>query len=238
VLVACSSNGDNGASPTQPPADKPNVQATLPAGAPTQPGGAAVSDEPVAFQTADGVTFRGHLYAPAGARRKVAVLASTVPQSIWKAHAAAFAGQGLALLTFDPRGVGETGGTRSEAQLAADITLAVGFIKSRDYAQVYLIGIGAPMSTAAFTVAATQDLAGVGGLPAGGVTSQEIARVAEPKLFMAEENDRESVQNIDRLMAAAPGFKQKFVFQAGSGPSTDVLAIATVKQAILDFVNR
>ena len=196
-----------------------------------------MANESVAFMTDDGVTMRGHLYSAAGPKRKVLVLASTVAQSTWQPYVGELSAAGVALLTFDIRGVAETGGARNDARLAADLELAVRYIKSRDYPQVYLLGVGAPVSTAVFTVAATQDLAGVGGLPAGGNTSQEIAQVAEPKLFMAETSDQQSQQNIDRLMAAAPGFKQKLVFTADA-PSTDVLSVRAVRQAVLEFLAR
>jgi hypothetical protein len=239
ITLAC---GGSDEAPSDSKSPKTTPVATSSAGSPAvtpQATGATgqVTDEPIALQTEDGVTLRGHFFSAPGPRQRVLLIASTVAQTTWRPYMNEFTTKGVAVLSLDIRGVGETGGSRADPRLASDIDLAVRYLKSREYPLVYIVGIGAPVSTAVFTVATNQELAGVGGLPAGGNASQEIARVMEPKLFMAEESDTQSVQNIDRLMAAAPGFKQKLVFQA-SGSLTDVLAIPTVKQAIFDFLAR
>jgi hypothetical protein len=238
LLVAC--NGDDPPAQTADitPTAAPTTEATRQPASSPAPGGVITNNEPVAFMTDDGVTLRGHLYSTPGPKRKVLAVVSALPQMSYQTYVSGLTGSGVALLTFDLRGVGETGGARSDARLAADIQLATLYLKSRDYPQVYLLGIGAPASSAVFTVAATQDLAGVAAVPAGGNTTQEIAQVAEPKLFMAETNDMQSQQNIDRLMAAAPGFKQKLVFSADGAPPTDVLGIRAVQQAVMEFLAR
>jgi hypothetical protein len=239
LTLACGGNED---APSDSESPKTMPVATSSAASPAvtaQPTGAIgqLSDEPIALQTEDGITLRGHFYSAQGPRQRVLLITSTVPQTTWRPYMSDFTARGVAVLTLDIRGAGETGGSRADPRLPSDIDLAVRYLKSREYPLVYVVGIGAPVSTAVFSVAASQDLAGVGGLPAGGNSSQEIARVMEPKLFMAEESDTQSTQNIDRLMAAAPGFKQKLVFQA-PGPLSNALAIPAVKQAIFDFVLR
>ncbi|MPZ50618.1 MAG: hypothetical protein GEU75_15190 [Dehalococcoidia bacterium] len=240
LTVACSTsnNGDSpGATSTQPPGVTPNVQITLPPGSPTQPAGSA-SDEPVAFQTADGVTLRGHLYAPAGAKRKVLVLASTQPQSTWKPYAAEFAGQGIALLTFDPRGVGETGGARNDAMNDDDFVLAIGFIKSRDYPQVYVMGIGSPVAGAAFTAASVSQVAGVIASPAGANTAQEFMRITAPKLYITNEGDATSEANSKLAVQVGPGAGVTVTILDPPHSSPDILGNPDARQAILDFISK
>jgi hypothetical protein len=241
LLFACGDEGESdepevGITPRVPAPTETKPSAPSP---PTAGTALPVADEPVAFMTRDGVTLRGHLYSNAGPKRKVLVLASTLEQRLWRDDAKDFVDAGVALLTFDSRGVGETGGARNDAQAVADIELAVEYIKSREYPLVYVVGIGAPISTAALRIAATQDLAGVGGLPAGGVSTDEITRVTESKLLMAFTIDTESVQNIERLMQVARDPKTRVIFQdTPAQPPQDILSIPAVKQAILEFVTR
>jgi hypothetical protein len=234
VLLACS-DGDRD-SEREVPEPRPNVQVTQPAAQPTQPSGAAPSDEPVAFQAADGVTLRGHLYAAPGPKRKALVLVSNQTQATLRPHVAEFTGKSIALLTFDPRGVGETGGTANDAALAADIALAAGFLKSRDYAQVYLFGVGASAANAAFIAAGTTGVGGVAGLPAGGNNGADLMRVTAPKLYLAFESDTLSVQNINRAVQAAPEPNTRVILP-GQAPA-DALSAPAVRQAILDFVSK
>lgn len=252
LLIACSGDpspgtatataGSGGAAPTLAPSTPTAEPATTtPAAATaTTPAGAggSVAAEPVALEAADGTVLRGYLYAPSGPRRRVLLLISSLPQSTWRPYAGEFAARGIALMTLDLRGQGETGGALNPAQTQRDATLATLFLKSREYPLVYLFGMGAQEATAAFRVAGEQDLAGVGGLPAGGNSSEEIARVAEPKLFMAFEADAESVRNIDRLLQAATGTAWRVILPQPSSPTTDVLSLATVRQALIDFVSQ
>jgi hypothetical protein len=238
LLVACGGDSDPPTGTDTPGAGATEAKPTT-AAQPTAGGTPLANDEPVGFQAGDGVVLRGHLYSVPGPKRQVIVLASTVAQSTWRPYVAEFAGHGIALLTIDPRGVGETGGAKNDATLQADLDLAVRYIQSREYPLVYLVGIGAPVSHAVFRVATQQDLAGVAGLPIGGLTPDDIARVSESKLFMAFQSDTESVQNIDRLMAAAPEPKRRLIVTTEpTSPNLDVLSLSQIRQALLEFVAR
>jgi hypothetical protein len=241
-LVACSDNDDP--SPAQPDATTTTVPGSVtpedskPITAEPTPSGVA-SNETVRLSTSDGVTLTGHLYEVPGPKRQVIVIAATVPQSTWRPYVAELTARGIALLTIDPRGVGETGGPANDAMLPADLSLAMLYIKSREYPLVYLMGIGGPVASAALRTAAQQELAGVAALPAGGVTNEEIARVTEPKLLMAFDTDAAGVQELDRLVQAASEPKRRILLQPGAaGPVQDVLSLPTVRQAILDFLAR
>jgi alpha-beta hydrolase superfamily lysophospholipase len=204
-----------------------------------------VGDEPVGFETEDGVVVRGHLFEPTGPRRKVAVLAhaSTNDQRAWTGFAQELARQGIAALTFDFRGFGETGGQRDIANVHRDLDAAVRFLRSRDYTQVYIIGeeMG---GTAALKVAARQDLAGVVTLSARlsimGLTAEpDLASVTEPKLFLVAQGDAQGATAAAAFMSATPGQKDSHVF-AGSAIGVSLLQGATgeaVRQRILQFLN-
>ena len=60
-------------------------------------------------------------------------------QKAWTPFARELAARGVDALTFDFRGYGETGGTKDVAKIDRDMESAVRFIRSRDYAQVYVI---------------------------------------------------------------------------------------------------
>ena len=164
------------------------------------------------------------------------ILISESEQTTWASHAADFVAKGVALYTYDVRGVGETGGSKNDAMLDKDLDVAVRLLKSREYVRVYVIGVGEPGSTAAFRVAARQELAGVGGLPALGPLDA-MPQVTEPKLFLTFDGT-DTVEPMQRAYSAAPQPATQVVFPRPSSPTTDVLSVGAVKLAILDFVSR
>ena len=118
----------------------------------------------------------------------VLLIVSAAEQRTWSAHVADFAARGIAVLTLDMRGVGETGGSSDSAKLAGDISLAILYLRSREYPLVYALGIGVREGAGALRAAAQQELAGVAALPTGTISAAEIAQVSEPKLLMAFES--------------------------------------------------
>jgi predicted alpha/beta hydrolase len=199
----------------------------------------------VALQTTDGVILRGHLYSAPGPQRKVLVLiGSDLPQVNRQPHISEFTSRGIAILTFDLRSQGETGGPPPQKEgvqidlIEQDLELAIGFIKSRGYPLVYVMGLGANVADATFGVAARHDLAGVGGLPVGTAAAQVISRVTERKLLMASDGDAVNVSNLNRAAQAAPEPITRVVYPAGTQQERDLLSRPVVKQAILDFVSR
>jgi alpha-beta hydrolase superfamily lysophospholipase len=168
----------------------------------------------------------------------VVILVSETEQKTWASHAGDFVAKGVAVYTYDVRGTGETSGSKNDAMLDRDLEVAVRLLKSREYARVYVIGVGEPGATAAFRVAARQELAGVGGLPAMGPLDL-MPQVTEPKLFMSLENaDAGVMQAMQRAYNAAPQPAIQIVIPAVSRPITDLLSVPAVKQAILDFVSK
>jgi hypothetical protein len=194
------------------------------------------SNEPVHIAAGEGVTLRGHLFSAPGPKRRALVVASAADQKPWPAHAPPLAAAGIALLTFDIRGVGETGGSRNDTALDKDVELAVQFLKSRDYPLVYVLGVGPEGGLASIKVAARQDLAGLAlyAAPASGRT--DIAAVREPKLLMAAESNTEAAAALSTLAGAAPEPVRR-VALASNPPANDPFSAADARQALIDFVS-
>ena len=252
-LAAC----DGGNNDTQ---GSPKVTATAPSGqasgtltpsegatpSATTPGG-RVSDEAVAFQTDDGVTVRGHVYSSPGPQRRAVILAHMFPndQRAWQAFARELAGIGIAALTFDFRGYGETGGSKDVTKIDHDLSAALLFMKARDYPLIYLVGASMG-GTAALKVAASQDVAGVVTVSAPvtfmGLSAQaDVPRITERKLFLASRNEAEGgAQAAQQLMQLAPEPKDSFVFE-GSAHGTALLEgpnAAAFKDKLIEFMQR
>ena len=215
----------------------PNIVATegVKPTEPAAPPSSAIGNEALSFEGTDGVPLEGHLYANSGPKRNAVILISEVEQKTWASHAADFVAEGVAVYTYDVRGVGETGGSRNDAMLDRDLEIAVRLLESREYVRVYVIGIGEPGATAAFRVAARQELAGVGGLPAVGPLDA-MPQVTEPKLFLAFDGT-DTVEPMQRAYNAAPQPATQVVIPAPASPATDVLSIGAAKLAIVDFVS-
>jgi pimeloyl-ACP methyl ester carboxylesterase len=245
LLIACG-GGDGDV------ADSPDVKvspagasgdATKPAGEPT-PAPGNVSDEGVRFETADGVTISGHLYSSGGPKRKVVVLAHEFPtsQKAWTAFARELAAKGIDALTFDFRGYGETGGSKDTAKIDRDLESAVRFIRSRDYAQIYVIGASMG-GTAALKVASRLDLAGVVTLSAptdfqGLDARTDVKGVAEPKLFVAAKGDDGAPAAVDYFAQNSTGTKATQLYE-GSAHGSALLSGSTAeaaKKLLFDFL--
>jgi alpha/beta superfamily hydrolase len=242
LLVACGGDNGNSVAPTataesaasSPGIEKPTVQvtATIPSAA------GPTANEPVSLAAADGAILRGYLYSAPGPKRRVVLIVSgSLDQTNWQKHVAEFIGKGVAVMTFDARGRGETGGSINDAQMDKDVELAVRYLRSREYPLIYVLGIGAPTSAAVIKTASTQDLAGIAVLPASGA-SEDIAKVTEKKLLMAFDSDSELVSGMNRLAGVAPEPMTRVVFPPPPAPVQDVLSVSAVKQAVLDFVSQ
>lgn len=253
LLAACGDDDGGGAGAGDAPKVTPTprevtVISTIPALSPTPAtGGGRASDERVAFQTEDGVVIRGHVYTAPGPQRRAVIFAHmfTDDQRSWQPFARELAASGVATLTFDFRGYGETGGSRDVSRIDRDLAAAVLFLKSRDYPLIYLVGASMG-GTAALKVAASQEVAGVVAVSAPvsfmGLSAQsDVTRVTERKAFLASRNDPEgAAQALQQFMQLAPEPKESFLFE-GSAHGTALLQGATAgpfKAWISEFVQR
>ena len=166
LLAACGAGSKSDSTPkvTATPAASnlasPSAASEKPAPADTP--NPRVSDEPVAFQTDDGATIHGHLYTTPGPRQRAVIFAHMYPndQRAWQPFAREMAATGVAALTFDFRGYGESAGNKEPSKADHDLTYALLFMKSRDYPLVYLVGASMG-GTAVLKVAAAQETAGI-----------------------------------------------------------------------------
>lgn len=251
LLIACGGNGDddgasNGDTSSSPVAEA-SPQPTVAEDKPTEePASAGVTDEPVRFETSDGITIAGHLYSAGGPKQKVVVLTHELPrdQTAWTDFANQLAAAGIDALTLDFRGYGETGGEHDVSKIDLDLEAAARFIASRDYAQVYLFGASMG-GTAAIKVASRLDLAGLVTISSphmimGLDASSDVANVTEPKLFVAGSGDANGayVAVIEGFMGLTPDPKQSIIYEE-SAHGTDLLATssgAALSEALFDFL--
>jgi len=159
----------------------------------------------IRFTAADGIELRGRLF---GAGRTGVVLAHMYPsnQNSWSQTAKTLSARGYAVLTFDFRGYGLSGGTRKIAKIDKDMLAAYDWLRQRT-GKVFLVGASMG-GTASLKVASLKPVAGVATLSAPpefmGLTAGEVRAIKGPKLFMAAAED-----------GPAPGFARQFYGQAG-----------------------
>lgn len=251
-LLFAGCGGDSKEAPTPaPPAtnvDSSSIKDPAAAPSPARPtstaaNGDAANSEPFLFQsTADGMTIKGHLYSTPGPKRKVVILAhgANEDQRSWTAFAQQLAVGGIAAVTFDFRGFGETGGAKDAAKNAADLEVAVRYLKSLDWPLVYVVGsdIG---GTAALKVAAGQDLAGVATISSAAAASgldvtADIPQIVEPKLFLAGAGDTMAATAVITMAGAATDPKTSRIADGTSAHGVALLEDGTSKQALLHFI--
>jgi pimeloyl-ACP methyl ester carboxylesterase len=251
LLLACGGdNKDDAPTATPTLADSASIKSTPSSAVTSAPGPTSTprpsngSGELFVFQsTADGQTMKGHLHANAGPKRKVVILAhgADEDQAAWEPFAQELAAKGIAAVTFDFRGYGETGGAKDPSKLAADLDVAVRFLKSQDWPLVYIVGsdIG---GTAALKVGVNEDLAGIAtisSLPNAGNgldATADIPRVVEPKLFMAGGADLAANSAVLTMSAAATDPKTTQTPTGVSAHGIDLLQNDAAKQALLSFI--
>jgi alpha-beta hydrolase superfamily lysophospholipase len=195
-----------------------------------------VGDEAVGFQADDGAILRGHFYATSGPQRRAVILAhgSGEDQRVWQRFARDLAERGIAALTFDFRGYGESAGTKSTATVQRDLAAALLFVQSRDFPLIYLLGpeLG---GIAALKVAAASDVAGVVTIATplslqGASVQADLPRIRERKLFIGA--------GADELAALAP--EPKETFAAGPAPIDQLFGgtDARVWMKVMEFLER
>jgi len=187
--------------------------------------------------------MKGHLYANAGPKRKAVILAhgASEDQTAWQDFAQELATKGIAAVTFDFRGYGETGGTKDPSKLAADLDVAVRFLKSQDYPLVFIVGsdIG---GTAALKVGVNQDLAGIAtisSVPNAGSgldATADIPKVVEPKLFVAGASDMAANSAVITMNGAATDPKTSLAVPGSNVHGVALLENDAAKQAVLSFI--
>jgi pimeloyl-ACP methyl ester carboxylesterase len=135
---------------------------------------------------------------------------------------------GIAALTLDLRGHGETGGLQDVPHVDRDVAAMLLFLQSRDYPQIYLIGASLG-GMASFRVAANKDAAGVVTMSSpfiymGLDLTDDAPRVAERKLFLASKGDPVGgPSDLDQFLRLSPAPKDSVLYE-GSLHGTALLA--------------
>lgn len=181
--------------PASPVSPLTTPRLVSPVSTPPQTGAATASaPQIVVFSTEDRVRLSGTLY---GAGRPVAVVASHMfptDQTSWTPLAAPLTDKGYAMLAYDFRGYGFSGGDRNVADIDKDLLAAVAFVRSQGAKKVVLVGASMG-GTATLKVAAKEQPAAVLILSAPdsfqglSVTPEEIKAISAPKLFIGSEGD-------------------------------------------------
>lgn len=188
------------------------------------------------------ITLRGHFYGPLN---EVGVILSHMlpsDQSAWAEFAEELAEEGYAVITFDFRGFGETGGERDLSKLDEDLTRVVGALRDRGKQQLFLIGASMG-GTTSLVVAAREDVAGVVAVsaPAEFADQDALAAVASinaPKLFIASEDDTAAAISLAALVGAAGEPKDEQIY-SGAAHGTNLLQgehAAAFRELILAFL--
>lgn len=192
-----------------------------------------VKDEPVAFETDDGQTVRGHLYGVAGPKARVIIWAVNDGLPTTTALIKSFVSPGIDVLQFDFRS--------DISKIDHDLDAAVRFMKFRDYARVYIVGVE-EYGAAGLKVAAKQDLAGIVVIsPILNATGQDpradLPNIREAKLFIASSGDP-SATAVAYLMQYSPDPKQSQIFEGRACCMAILQNIDAAHQLVLDFIKK
>jgi len=185
----------------------------------------------VSFVALDGMKLSGMLFIGEENKDIGVVLAHMgahgADQTSWTSFAQYAALRGFGVLTFNFR--------EDRSKLDLDVQAAVGFLRNQGYRRI--VCLGASMGgTACLKAAVNTDLAGAvvisslwttGSGPSGGpliVSSEELAQLILPKLFVTTEKDGNGVPaTMKAIYAAAPEPKALKVFP-GTVHGTDIFA--------------
>jgi alpha-beta hydrolase superfamily lysophospholipase len=185
--------------PTRPP---PTDPATLPASpglppatpVPATPTPLPFNGRRITFTTEDGIRLGGTLYG-GGPRAVILSNVGDGRQADWQSLIAPLTQRGLAVLTYDWRGLGESAGPANYLRCATDLQAAIGFLRAQGVRQIVLAGasLGGIASVKQATIAELAGLVVVGspytvaGLE---ISAQELGAIAVPKLFVTSKGDR------------------------------------------------
>jgi pimeloyl-ACP methyl ester carboxylesterase len=185
----------------------------------------------VSLVAADGVKLSGMVFIGEGKKDIGVVLAHmgahSADQSSWTPFAQYIAQRGFGAITFNFRA--------DRSRLALDVRAAIEFLREQGYRRI--VCMGASMGgTACIRAAANADLAGLvvisslwttGSGPTGGalvVSSEDLAQLTLPKLFVTTEEDGNGVPaTIEDMYEVAPDPKALKIFP-GSVHGTDIFA--------------
>lgn len=178
--------------------------------------------EVVEFTTSDGVRLSGFQFGSGDTAVVLAHMRNS-NKDAWVDAAAALARNGFVALTFDFRGYAGQEGT-PDTKPDVDVAAALEQMRNQGAQRVFVVGASMG-GTAAVAVAAEEELDGVVAVSApaefAGIDAlAAAARVEEPALFMAAEDDQPYAADAAELSGAAGG---GLVLYDGDAHGTDLL---------------
>lgn len=226
LAAACGSGGDSDVAGVSEPTTTEAAAVSTPAESPPDPSTTVGPDEsaggetlqdlpaagpasgPVVVPTADGETLTAEVFAPGAAVRGGVVLAHMrgANKETWFDFARTLASEGYTAVAFDFRGYGGSSGDR-DTDLDLDIAAVVDYLRSAGVDRVFVMG--ASMGGTATVFEGSQlDLAGLVSLSgpssfAGLDALGAAARLDEPALFVAAENDSPYADHARQMGEAA-----------------------------------
>jgi esterase/lipase len=184
----------------------------------------------VTFTTEDGIKLGGTLYG-SGPRAVIFSNVSDGQQADWQPLIAPVAQRGLAVLTFDWRGLGESAGPANYLRCAEDMQAAIGFLRTQGVQQIVLAGASLG-GIASVKNAAIKELAGlvvVGSpykYPQLEISDQQLGAIMVPKLFVTSKNDRSiAASEVVYMYDHSPEPKKLHLYE-GTAHGTAILATA------------
>jgi pimeloyl-ACP methyl ester carboxylesterase len=226
LLVACRSNS----------AEVPTATSTsAPASANVIDGGKPVSiaNTDISISSADGVQLAGDYFYPPGEQPVPGILLLHMLGSdryAWEPLVEPLNGNGYAVLMFDLRGHGDSGGSVDWTLAASDVASALAYLRSRpevDAERTALIGASIGSNLALIAAAedgkvATAILLSPGLDYRGVVTEPALTDMTQPVLLLASESDSYAADSARTLADLAPDVAQLQIYP-GSRHGTRML---------------
>jgi alpha/beta superfamily hydrolase len=175
----------------------------------------------VTFMTEDNVELNGNIF---GSGNKWVILSHMFPtdQTSWFEFAEILKEDGYAVLTYDFRGYGKSGGSQDVSKLDIDLTAALAYIKQYDPELIYLMG--ASMGGTASLVVASKTTETIDGVISfsspdefEGISAiSVIGDIVPAKLFIASQGDEDAVRSATEMYEKSMEPKQLEILEGDS----------------------
>lgn len=260
-IPACSGNPEPISSPTPnttatpsvliteiPPTSITNTPTMSPTYTPTP-----IPGTPVTFSTTDDVKLVGTLFGEGATAIILAHQGSyAADQATWHPFARLLAERGYTALTFDFRGVGESGGRLGYGKLALDVNAAAQFLQNQGFQ--HIICIGASMGGTACMLAAQENtfdgliilastMTAGGGTDTLHISPEDLELLTPPKLFISASSDNPMVVNDTKQMYELSNEPKNLLFYPGTQHGTNLFytpagdELSAVMLRFLDIVS-
>lgn len=208
----------------------------------TAGGDGVASQTDVTLATEDGLVLEATVYP--GSTSWV-VLGHMLPadKDSWRSLAAALQRRGYSVLAYNNRGYGNSGGGRQPYALLTDAEAALSFAADSG-AQSIVYGGASMNGAAALVLGAEHDLAGIFTLSAvpsfPGVEDaiSSVPDIAEPKLFVAAEDDGDAADDARDYFDHASDPRQMIILEQGGHGTRLLSADPTLIVQIADWAER